>query len=64
MARKKTKRRGGTCGYAMCFHGSFTDETKAKNKARKVGGFYKRKYIVGQSKKRFVVMTRSSDAPF
>jgi hypothetical protein len=65
MARKtKRRRQVATCGPYACFHGAFTDESKAKSKARRVGGFYRKRFIVGQAKARYVVMTKTSEAPF
>ena len=59
MAKRKPKRPAGE-GYAWEFHGAYNSEAKAKEKARKVGGWYQKKSIRrrdGARYKRWVVMT-------
>lgn len=67
-SRKKNKparRRPASSGYAVEFHGAFSTEAKAKAKARKIGGFYKKSHPPMQSKPRWVVMLRQEDkVPF
>jgi hypothetical protein len=59
--KKRAKRRSFSEGVYVEFHGAFKDETRAKTKARKVGGWYVRR-TTPRIGRRFVVMAER--APF
>lgn len=58
---RRRAKKSATVGYKNTFHGAFVSETAAARKARKVGGWYTKKHLLGHRKPRFVVMT---DTPF
>lgn len=56
-AGKKPARRRASEGMYYEFHGSFKDKVRAQRKARKVGGWYVKRYIYGGMGTRYVVVT-------
>jgi hypothetical protein len=61
-AKRKAKRKPPTDGYAWEFHGSFTNQAKARMRARARGGWVIPRHVIGQKDKRYIVVT--SRVPF
>lgn len=57
MPRKKRKRRSPAGeGVYFSFHGAFTNEAKARAKAKARDGWVVKRYLRGQQKPRFIVL--------
>jgi hypothetical protein len=68
MARKKkTRKRRATQGMGYDFHGAFASKADALAKARRRKGWVVKRWMRGQSKPRYVVLTNtrySEKVPF